>query len=177
MSRTAEIATTGKCRYCKAIFDIDPRHPNKEFCKEGHRKLFWRYGQHSVTKLAERMQRENKKLIASELKAARRELKLDAAENRAILVNLSVGCDAQMVMIDTLMKLLNGLEEKVAVFETCGAAAGPTELFGKIEAVEAAQTERADIVRSMVDALTLLLRSVELRVRALEARGGAGAAA
>jgi hypothetical protein len=63
-----------KCRYCKAVFDFDPLHPNKQFCKEAHQKLFWRYGSLSIGKLAERMQRQNQKLIAAEMQAMRAEM-------------------------------------------------------------------------------------------------------
>lgn len=65
--RESSLVEIRNCRYCKAKFELDPRHPNKEFCKEGHRKLYWRYGSLSVTKVAERMQRETAKMLMREL--------------------------------------------------------------------------------------------------------------
>lgn len=46
------------CRYCKGKFNVDPRHPNKEFCTENHRKLHHRYGSLSIGKIAARMERK-----------------------------------------------------------------------------------------------------------------------
>lgn len=58
------------CRYCKAKFEVNPRFPHKEFCREAHRKLYWKYGAHSVGKVAQRIERDMRKLIKSEVDAA-----------------------------------------------------------------------------------------------------------
>ena len=89
------------CRYCKAKFDVDPKHPNKEFCLETHRKLFWRYGQHSVEKVARRMERSLRKWMDVELKKIRREC---GATN---------GADDARLMIDT-----REIEGRLAVLES-----------------------------------------------------------
>ena len=67
-----------KCRYCKAKFEVNPQFPHKQFCKETHRKLYWRYGSQSIGKVAERIERDMRKLIASELAAVH--ARLDALE-------------------------------------------------------------------------------------------------
>ena len=77
VSATPEIRS---CRYCKAKFEVDPRFPHKEFCKETHRKLYWRYGSQSITKCAERIERDMRKLIEAEVKLLR--LRMDALAER-----------------------------------------------------------------------------------------------
>ena len=58
------------CRYCKTKFEVNPRFPHKEFCRESHRKLYWKYGAHSVGKVAQRIERDMRKLIKAEVDAA-----------------------------------------------------------------------------------------------------------
>lgn len=77
-----------KCQYCKGQFEVNPQFPHKQFCKESHRKLFWKYGSQSVGKLAERIERDMRKLIATEQRAVLCEMvrlraRLDALEHAA----------------------------------------------------------------------------------------------
>lgn len=67
-----------ECRYCKGKFEVNPAFHWKEFCNDTHRKLFWRYGSQSIGKLAERIERDMRKLIAAELAPLR--ARLDALE-------------------------------------------------------------------------------------------------
>lgn len=60
-----------QCRYCKAKFEVDPRYGWKEFCKESHRKLYWKYGSLSIGKVAERVQRDVLKAVHAEVEPLR----------------------------------------------------------------------------------------------------------
>ena len=63
-----------QCRYCKGKFEVDPQFPHKQFCKESHRKLYWKYGSQSIGKVAERIERDMRKLIAAELAGLRADI-------------------------------------------------------------------------------------------------------
>jgi len=65
--KDAKARETRRCRYCKAVFEVDPKFVHKQFCKESHRKLYWKYGAWSVGKIAERTLRDAQKLMEAEI--------------------------------------------------------------------------------------------------------------
>lgn len=77
---TAKTPEVRACRYCRAKFDVDPKHPNKEFCKDSHRKLAHRYGALSIGKIAERTIRDARKMIEAEVAPLR--TRVEALEQR-----------------------------------------------------------------------------------------------
>lgn len=75
-----------QCRYCKGKFEVDSKHPNKEFCSDSHRKLHWRYGSLSIGKVAARVERDVRKFVEKEMRPllaeiARLRARLDALEH------------------------------------------------------------------------------------------------